>query len=76
MNVSYNDRVYNGIIISLFPNLMRQWRHLLPFGIACAAADGVDPFDIQDFSTGRCQLYLLDDADILELEATTLGAGL
>lgn len=72
-NVSYGTRAFNGIGICCFPNIMRQWRNVIPFGIACTTADQTDPVSINDFLTGRASVYLLSAADVLEIEALTFG---
>ena len=74
MNVYYGNKIANGIGVCCFPNLLRQWALVLPFGIACIADNQVDPFDIDDFSSGRVQLYVLTLDDIANIENVTFGA--
>lgn len=73
MNISYGDFEDDGIGVCCYPNLLRQWKEILPFGIACVTADQTDPFDINDFATGRAIIYLLDSADIIQIENTVFG---
>ena len=73
MNVTYGDFVVNGVGICCLPNLLRQWVNIIPFGIACVADNAVDPFNIDDFSSGRVLLYVLTPADIASIESTTFG---
>lgn len=63
----------NGLTLTCFPNVMRPWRNLLPFGIGFWTADLTDPFDINDFSTGRVAAYLLSAADVTAIENSTIG---
>lgn len=74
MNLNYNGKAYNGIGICDYPNVLRQWKNILPFGVACATSDQTDPFNINDFATGRVTLYLLTAADVLEIEVSVFGA--
>lgn len=41
----------------------------LPFDIACQVTDatGLDPFRVDDFSGGRCLLYLVTRAEMAEI---------
>lgn len=66
MNVAYPtlNFVASGLSVCCYPNLLRQWQEILPFGIACVTPDQTDPFDINDFASGRAVLYLLTPADI------------
>lgn len=75
MNVSYltTPVTINGVGVCCYPNLLRQWREIIPFGIACVTADQTDPFDINDFASGRAAVYLLDETDIRAIESTVFG---
>lgn len=68
------------IAICVHPNLLRSYRRVIPFGISCVASDGVDPFDINDFSSGRIKLYLLDNTsgenDVDRMESSVYDLGL
>ena len=46
-------RVYNS------GNMLHQWHKIIPFGLACVSADGLDPYNINDFVSGRSSLMLL-----------------
>jgi hypothetical protein len=73
MNITYGTFTANGIGVCTYPNILRQWKEILPFGIAFVTADQTDPFDINDFSTGRVSVYLLDQTDIATIESTVFG---
>ena len=73
MNLTYNNLSYNGIGVCCYPNILRQWRNILPFGIACVTSDGTDPFDINDFYSGRVVLYLLTSSDVEAIEVEVIG---
>ena len=80
MGVTRDTFIYNGITLCYHPNLLRSFRRSISFGIACVPVDGVDPFDINDFASGRVKLYLLDNteenAEVDGIEANIYQAGL
>ncbi len=48
--------------------MLRQFRNIIPFGLACVIADGFEPVYQDDFTSGRASLYLLNEADVAEVE--------
>jgi len=68
MDIEYNDFKTCGIAVTSSPNMLRNYKNLIPFGIACVTGDGLDPYYIDDFSSGRSAMYLLNAADVLEVE--------
>lgn len=66
-----NDGTNNiqGLAVVCGLNLLRQWRNQLSYGITCIRADGLDPYQINDFEGMVANLYLLDAADVAEIEA-------
>lgn len=64
-----------GLNLCVQPNLLRSWREIIPFGIGCTTTDGADPVYVDDFTSGRATLHLLDAADVKTVEATIFGAG-
>lgn len=61
-SVSYRRMVVN-------PNMLRAFRGIIDFGLSCMTTDMYEPIFINDFSTGRAKLYLLDSSDIEEVES-------
>lgn len=52
------------------PNMLRQFRGVIPFGISCNVSDGQEPINKDDFTSGRVQIYILNTAeDIAEMES-------
>lgn len=68
MGVQTGDSNIQGIAITTAPNILRQWRKILPFGMLCYSASGLDPFTVNDFVNGASNLYLLDSTDISLVE--------
>ncbi len=69
MDVQTQNHEFNGLAIVSSPNCLRCFRHLIPFGIACTTSNGLDPHYVDDFSTQRANLYLLNADDVAEVEA-------
>jgi hypothetical protein len=72
LDVSWNGTspatAMNGLRVTNFPNLLRQWRNLITFGLTCVTADGLEPLSIDAFSSGYAQLFLLAAADVARIE--------
>lgn len=51
------------------PNMLRQWRKLIPFGLMLYTVDSLEPMGQTCFVDGTADLILLNAADVLELEA-------
>ena len=64
----YENNIYRNIRLTTSPNILRAYRNWLPFGIACQTLDGLEPFDIDDFSTGYASIYLLTKKDVQTIE--------
>ena len=54
----------NGIQLVSAPNVLRAYRKIINFGLMCLSNDGLDPFYINDFTTGRIKLYFLDSDEV------------
>ena len=48
------------------PNLLHQFRNILPFGLACITKGGREPTQKDDFKSGTSALYILDKEEIVE----------
>lgn len=53
-----------GIRVCNSPNLLHQFRNLIPFGLACYSVNDREPQLIQDFSSGASTLYVLTAAEV------------
>ena len=70
---TYNDVISNGNKVVLGANILRSFKHLIPFGLAFQANDGVEPFEVDCFVTGRVSVYLLSKADVEAMESNVYG---
>ena len=55
--VNYNRRLVNSL------NLLRQFRGKISFGLACIVKDGMEPDAQDDFTSGRVEIYLLNETE-------------
>lgn len=72
-DVIYNDISIYGLKVALFPNLLRHFRNMLPFGIGFSANDHVEPFSIEDFTNGRVQMFILNKQEVEEVESVVFN---
>ena len=63
-----------GMQITANPNMLHQWRNAIPFGLGCFVTGNREPSQIQDFSSGAAQLYILSQAEVAQYTAY-LAAG-
>lgn len=73
MDIEYNGYISTCHQITNCPNIIRESQNILPFGIACAVNDGFEPWFVDDFSTGRANLYILNKDEVKEVEQTIYG---
>lgn len=64
--LTYNTFTLNGLRITNSPNMLNQWRNLIPFGLGCFSAANREPSLQQDFATGASKLYVLTEAETAE----------
>ena len=71
----YYDLIYSDSNFSLMGcklvtnlNLLKQWKNILPFGLACLSSDGQDPFSQEDFANNRINLFTLTPTDLSDIK--------
>lgn len=62
-----------GIRITNNSNMLRQWKNLINFGLACYTDGNREPTQQQDFLSGAAKLYVLTAAEVLEYEKFIQG---
>lgn len=62
--LTYGTFQLNGLRITNSPNMLYQFKNQLPFGLACFSTSEREPSQIQDFSSGASQLYVLSAAEV------------
>ena len=68
-NFTYKDLTVNCSRMTLSFNALRQYKRLIPFGFAFVAEGSVEPFDINDFSSGRVSMYVLNSDEVKQIES-------
>ena len=58
-----------GLAVVCAPNMLRQWKNIIGYGITCLRTDGLDPYQLNDFSDQVANIFLLDAADVAQVEA-------
>lgn len=65
---TYNDITVNCSKVVLSPNTLRCLKRLIPFGIGFDADGFAEPFQQDDFSSGRVRMYVLNSEDVETIE--------
>lgn len=65
---TYNDITAKNLKVCLHPNILRSFRRLIPFGISFWADNQVEPFQLTSFSSGACNMYILSEDEVAEVE--------
>ena len=72
-DLQYQDFILNGMGLVVSPNILRQWKNIIPFGISVISNDINDPFFLDDFKSGRVQLIVLNKNDVETVENLSYG---
>jgi hypothetical protein len=67
--LTYGTFVINNMRLVVNPNILRAFNRVIPFSLGVDTTDGYENLFINDFSTRRASLYLLDADDITEVES-------
>lgn len=72
---TYGSYVVNNRRMVNSPNMIRQLKNIVPFGLACLMTDLYEPVFIEDFANGRATLYTLnpDDVTLVETDIANLA---
>jgi hypothetical protein len=62
--LQYGDFVLTGFRIFNSPNMLHQYRNILPFGLACLSTAQREPSQQQDFSSGASKLFVIDQSEV------------
>lgn len=74
-DIEYEDVIINNVKVVLHPNILRQFKNKLPFGLIIYTENGspVEPFQISDFQTGRVRLGILNSDEVWQVERETFN---
>lgn len=67
-NFVYGDFTLNSLRITNNPNMLRQWKNSLAFGLACFSTSLREPTQQNDFASGASNLYVLTAAEVQAYE--------
>lgn len=59
----------NNLTVCLHPNILRQFKRIIDFGIGFKSDTKIEPFSIDVFKDGRCSMYLLNEDEVKSVEA-------
>lgn len=67
---TYGDYTCNGERVVLTPNALRHLKNIIPFGIAFLSDSYAEPYKVDDFSSGRVNMYMLNQEDVADIESS------
>jgi hypothetical protein len=73
MDIVSNSLTVYGMKVVLHPNILRQWRNNIEWGIAFTALGDLEPCSIDDFANQRVNMYLLDSSEVQQIETEIYG---
>jgi hypothetical protein len=69
MDISFKTFSMNGYRLCRSPNALWSYSNIIPFGLVVSTTDILDPFLINDFTSGRVILALLTSDEVAEVDA-------
>ena len=63
-NFAYQTFTLSGLRICVLPDLLYQFKNLVPFGLACATNEKREPTQQQDFASNAFQLYVVTQQEV------------
>jgi hypothetical protein len=72
-DVEYGDYKSTCHRLTNCPNLLRQSQNIYPFGLGCVVSDGAEPYFVDDFSTGRVKVFVLNEEEVETVEKEIYG---
>lgn len=67
--------IAKGLQLGLGYNILRNYKNLLTYGLMVTSSDGLDPFYINDFVSGRITIFLLNNEEKELIESGIYEAG-
>lgn len=68
LNYLGNDIVEN-LRLATSPNILQQLADIIPFGLAITTTDNYEPVALDDFTSGRASMFLLNEEDVAAINA-------
>lgn len=67
-NIKYKEFECNGNKLVLGANILRCFKNRIPFGLMVQAGNGIEPYKLDDFTTGRVKVYVLSADEVKQVE--------
>lgn len=64
----YLDFIVRNLRVSTSPNILRQFRNIIPFGLCCQTVEKREPMFIEDFQTNSSSLYVMSSSEVKAYE--------
>lgn len=72
-NLTYGSFLLNGLRMTNSPNMLRQFKNQIPFGLACITNGLREPTQQADFASGAAKLYILSSSEVEAYEEFVLN---
>ena len=66
-DLTYGDFNVKNVRVVTSPNILYQFKNVIPFGMACYAEQNREPMFAEDFESGKCNLFILSEEEVEEL---------
>lgn len=66
----WQQNTLEGLRLTTFPNILRQWERIFPFGLAVVGKNNAEPLNVTDFIDGTVTILVLDAEDLATIERT------
>lgn len=64
--LTYGNFVLRGVRITNSPNILNQFKNIIPFGLGCFSTANREPSLQEDFASGTSKLYILTQTEVNE----------
>lgn len=76
LNLTYGSLTLQGLRITSSPNILYQWKNQIGIGLMCSSATANrEPSQLQDFSSGLFNLFILTADEVASYEAFLSAGG-
>ena len=69
LDINHPKITLYGALLCNHPNLLRQFRNTIPFGLMCWVYDGTEPILQDDFINGRLEIDVLSLSEVIHMES-------
>ena len=68
-DINHSLLTVTGRLLCNHLNVLRSFKNVIPFGVACSVTDGTEPLLQDDFINGRVNIYILNAQDVQSIES-------